>query len=178
MSRIKTLIKLVRDNNWTRGAELGVWQGELLNALMAESSPDLTMIAVDTWEPTFSAVKKDIETGETDLSGKDMEAAKRMVNLIVRAYEPRIQVIQLDTVAAAAYVPDESLDFVFVDADHRTASVLRDIDAWKPKLKPSGWMTGHDLHWPSVKRAVDERLPGWREYPGNVWAREKIPCSR
>ena len=176
MSRIKTMIGLVRDNRWTRGAELGVWQGGLLQGLMEASSVDLTMIAVDTWEPTFSPVKKNIETGETDLSGKDMEAAKRMVNLIVRAYEPRIQVIQLDTVAAAAYVPDASLDFVFVDADHRTASVLADINAWMPKLKSSGWMTGHDIHWPSVKRAVDQRLPGYRTYPGNVWAREKTPC--
>lgn len=174
MSRIKTMVKLVRDNNWTRGAELGVWQGELLGELM-ESCPGLHMIAVDLWEPTPGG-EKDKTTGETDLSKKDMEGAKRMVNFIVRAYEPRIQVIQLDTAAAAIYVPDESLDFVFVDADHRTASVIKDIEAWMPKLKPSGWMTGHDINWPSVRSAVDNRLPGWREYPGNVWAREKYAC--
>lgn len=59
---------------------------------------------------------------------------------------------------AALLFPDESLDFVFVDADHRYESVTADLRAWWPKIRPGGAMAGHDYdtHWPEVVRAVDD----------------------
>jgi len=53
---------------------------------------------------------------------------------------------------------DGSLDLVFIDADHSEESVLRDLQAWLPKLRPGGILSGHDYgapHHPGVKRAVD-----------------------
>lgn len=59
-----------------------------------------------------------------------------------------------DGVALSAGYADESLDFVFLDDDHSTAHVLRELDAWWPKLKRGGTLAGHDLDWPEVSRAV------------------------
>ena len=71
----------------------------------------------------------------------------------------------------AALYPDESLDFVFLDADHAYESVSRDIDAWRPKVKRGGLLAGHDyIHWPSppfgVVRAVNERFKRFDVWPG------------
>lgn len=52
---------------------------------------------------------------------------------------------------------DESVDFVFIDADHVYQSVRNDVLAWLPKVKPGGIIAGHDYNPPhEVKRAVDE----------------------
>lgn len=45
---------------------------------------------------------------------------------------------------AATRVPDESLDFVYIDADHRAAAVSADLRAWWPKLRQGGVLFGDD----------------------------------
>ena len=53
---------------------------------------------------------------------------------------------------------DRSLDSVFLDGDHREAPFRADVEGWLPKLKPGGWLCGHDYghpQFPGVKRVVD-----------------------
>jgi len=79
-----------------------------------------------------------------------------------------IEVIEADSSAGAANVPDGSLAFVFIDAAHDYASVKADIAAWLPKLKPDGLMAGHDAEFPDVARAVKEAFPEAHR-AGSVW---------
>lgn len=44
----------------------------------------------------------------------------------------------------ADLVPDETLDWVYIDADHRMEGCLADLKAWYPKVKSSGIVAGHD----------------------------------
>lgn len=62
------------------------------------------------------------------------------------------------SVEVAGRFPDESFDFIFIDADHEYESVLADLEAWFPKLKPGGIIGGHDWsnEFPGVERAVRE----------------------
>lgn len=48
----------------------------------------------------------------------------------------------------AGAIPDESVDFCFIDADHSKEGCLRDIRAWLPKIKrgPDAWIGGHDYN--------------------------------
>ena len=55
------------------------------------------------------------------------------------------------------------MDFVYIDARHDYESVLEDLDAWCPKMKPGGIIAGHDYVDGmfaqgdfGVKSAVDE----------------------
>ena len=54
---------------------------------------------------------------------------------------------------------DNSLDFVFIDANHHYEFVVNDIAEWSKKGKPGGIVSGHDYskHMFEVKAAVD----GW-----------------
>jgi predicted O-methyltransferase YrrM len=40
--------------------------------------------------------------------------------------------------------PDESLDFVFIDADHRFEYVINDVIEWSKKVRPGGLIISHD----------------------------------
>ena len=74
-----------------------------------------------------------------------------------------IEVIEGLSWEASARFESESVDFIFVDADHHYSSVVKDLLNWTPKLKPGGIICGHDynLNAPiieqrDVQRAVDE----------------------
>jgi predicted O-methyltransferase YrrM len=155
-TRMSVMADLIRRNGWTRGAELGVWKGDLFGYLLA-AFPKLHLIGVDHWRPIGP------------YTGKNMEAAEAIVRKIVEAHPGRAQILREDTVLASLGIPDGSLDFVFIDASHDTASVCGDIGAWRPRIRPGGALTGHDANWPSVQAALDELLPGWQLLGGNVW---------
>jgi hypothetical protein len=46
--RWMTLERLVKDNNWTKGAELGVWYGETFKYLV-NNCPNLNLFGVDLY---------------------------------------------------------------------------------------------------------------------------------
>ena len=41
-------------------------------------------------------------------------------------------------------IPDNTLDFCYIDADHSYDSVKNDLDIWLPKIKINGIICGHD----------------------------------
>lgn len=53
-------------------------------------------------------------------------------------------IMKNSTTDASLVIPNESLDFIFVDARHDYCGVLEDIQNWWPKLKVGGVMAGHD----------------------------------
>lgn len=145
---------------WTHGAELGLWDGRTLRYLL-EHVPSLTMIGVDIFRDIGIP---DYRDGAWDHAG-NREACRA----IEAEYGSRVRVMDMLTVQAAEDVPNGSLDFVFIDADHSRTAVEADISAWRPKLKPNGVMMGHDIDWPSVHDAVTACYPSVQIRADNVW---------
>ena len=56
-----------------------------------------------------------------------------------------VNIISSDSSLEANSYEDESLDFIFIDGDHRYQGVMKDLKAWYPKLKPKKRMVGHDF---------------------------------
>jgi hypothetical protein len=145
------MVNLVQQHDWRRGAELGVDKGVLFNMLLT-SCPQLHLTGVDTFPVTK---RREHCLGLEDEFGPD-----------------RAKLFVMTTQAASAQVPDASLDFVFIDADHSYSAVLDDIQHWRSKVRSGGWLGGHDynVHFPGVMKAVQhqfgKRVKTW---PGSVW---------
>ena len=60
-------------------------------------------------------------------------------------------------------------DRVFIDADHSKRGCEADIRAWAPKVKPSGWVCGHDWQFPEVRWVLDDLLPKWQAHDHQCW---------
>jgi hypothetical protein len=49
---------------------------------------------------------------------------------------------------------------VYIDANHTHEEVKKDIQAWLPKIKKGGIISGHDYGgWEGVTQAVNEAFP-------------------
>ena len=162
-SRGNYLIELGKKYRWLRGAELGVWYGETFFRLL-DGLPDLFLIGVDDWRDN-----------PRNVHHKDQNKNRESVYLKQRKYTDRSHILKMTTARAARLVPDDDLDFVFIDADHRYQSFKDDIIAWLPKVKPGGFLTGHDFDIPDVKKAVSEILGQVEcpEYSDFTWAWRK-----
>jgi Methyltransferase domain len=56
----------------------------------------------------------------------------------------RAEFCQMESGDAAAHVPDDYLDFVYIDANHSYDAVKRDLVLWYPKVRSGGLVSGHD----------------------------------
>jgi predicted O-methyltransferase YrrM len=97
------------------------------------------------------------------------------VDTVLAALAPISQVLGTAHVGRswdmATKYADGSLDWVFIDADHAYESVVKDLDAWLPKVRKGGIIAGHDFaEWPGfgVIRAVTERFPRF-----DIWRGDK-----
>jgi SAM-dependent methyltransferase len=140
-----TMQALARAAGWKRGVEVGLGHGNLFRRFVALG---IDMVGVDL--------------------GRRIER-KRAVEAIGGG-----RVYWMPSTDAAALVADGWADFVFIDAGHSYEAVKADIAAWEPKVRPGGWLGGHDHHprFPGVIRAVGERFGDRLTLlPGNIWAR-------
>jgi predicted O-methyltransferase YrrM len=88
---------------------------------------------------------------------------------------PAIRVLRSNTAEAASQFADDSVDLIFHDASHDCESVVADLEAWYPKLKPGGWLFCDDYEeaWKGVMDALSHLgFPGRVETPG-LWAHQK-----
>jgi hypothetical protein len=53
---------------------------------------------------------------------------------------------------------DESIDFIYIDGNHSFEYVFNEINLYKPKIKKSGIISGHDYNLPEVRDAVHKAL--------------------
>lgn len=140
----------------SRFVEVGSWLGKsaALMAVEIENSGKLIeFVCVDPWED-----------GGPDL--KDTEYYKSLgVHHVydifqqnVRPVLHRIKMMRMPSVEAARFMIDGSVDFLMLDGDHSYEAVKADLEAWMPKMKVGGIISGDDYTWPGVEQAVIERF--------------------
>ena len=103
----------------------------------------------------------------SDGKGSGTFAGALHKNILDCGYGNAISLIISDSVTASRLFGDASVDWVHLDARHDYQSVKADIQAWLPKVKRGGWLSGDDydeIKWPEVVKAVDALMasPGLR----------------
>ncbi len=143
-----------------KGAELGVYRGTL-SRLLLQSHKTMHLSMVDSWEAHGAAYAGDSGDAKIKLDTEDMDKCKQNAANLTSFADSRRVLIQKRTGDAAEQFENNSLDFVFIDADHSYEGCKSDIELWLPKVKKGGWLCGHDYDHPKypqfgVKKAVDE----------------------
>lgn len=158
-----------------RFVEIGVWEGRgvvVTVEAIRKSGKAIEMHAVDWFEGgTFDGEENTYlrRLKALDLEGLDQESSF-MKALREWEMEDEVVVHKMTSLEAAATFADQSLDYVYIDADHHEHMALADIEAWAPKVRLGGVLAGDD--WPEVgpKAAVRRGLQD-RGYPVEAYGR-------
>lgn len=166
------LAQLFASLGYQHGAEIGVWTGEFAEEL-CRSVPGLRLLCVDPWREYKTYNERKNNQGRLDAAY--IEASARL-----KPYSATL--MRMTSLEAAARVPDGSLDFAYIDANHQEPFISQDLAAWLPKVRPGGILAGHDYHanpkkpfLQQVKPAVDAFTQAHQIAPWYVLAAEKAP---
>lgn len=156
---------------FTRGAEIGVAEG-VYSETLCQGNSALRLMCVDPW-----AVQSDYRNGTDD----PVDAESNYAEAVARLAPYRVNIIRATSMVALRFVPDDTLDFVYIDANHDFPHVTEDICGWSRKVRSGGIVAGHDYflakaraNWGHVKLVVDALTNAYRINPwfvlGRKWA--------
>ncbi len=81
-------------------------------------------------------------------------------NIKAAGLSSHIRLIAMDSPEAANLFSDQSCWLVFIDGGHVHEQVEIDVKAWMPKIKPDGWLAGHDFRMHTVYQPLIAMFPG------------------
>lgn len=141
------------------GAEIGTCTGKFAERLLRTWN-GRHLHCVDPWrdftsDPTYIAIDN-VQQQEHDR--RFAESQRRTARFAGRCTLHR----QTSADAASSFAAGQ-LDFVYIDAQHHFEAVVEDLQLWAGKVRPGGYLAGHDYLDASrpeglfgVKSAVDQ----------------------
>lgn len=147
--------------------EVGSYKGRSSAYMAVEialSKKSIKFDCVDTWEGS--------EEHQLGQPFQDADVVNnRLYNVFLNNMSPVqgfFNPVKSTSIEASKMYQNNSLDFVFIDAAHDYDNVCADINAWAPKVKSGGIISGHDWHHLPIKKAVNDTLGEVNSF-GNCW---------
>ena len=129
-------------------AEIGVYRG-LFSKHILERKPS-HFYAIDSWEyfPEFNnrCYGKRKGVNQDHMDNIYEQAVENIGN------NPRVTMHRMKSAQAAKLLPDDHLDFIYIDGNHNFEYVMSDIISFVPKMKETGIICGDDYKFPRCKR--------------------------
>lgn len=145
----KELYEEFAARGYTKGCEVGVRRAD--NARhMFSVIPNLHLILVDPYM-MYEFVNQR-RHNKWKWSQEKMDAIRHVANRRMARFDVRWYMTTSEQ--AAPMVPDNSLDFVYIDGDHMFNAVMLDTLLWYRKVRMGGVLCGHDFGIRSVNTAV------------------------
>jgi predicted O-methyltransferase YrrM len=128
------LARLFKELGYRKGAEIGTARGSNARTLK-RVNPELKLYCVDSWE---------LYDGMHDFTdARVMQEYKTAAAMRLNELED-VHIINAFSMDAVKKFKDETLDFVYIDANHELPYVTEDIFYWSKKVRPGGIVSGHD----------------------------------
>lgn len=127
-----SLIEFFKERGFTKGAEIGVFEGDFSEVL---AKGGFELYSIDPW-----LVYEDYGTSDyTPMAEKRYQKTVRKLSQY-----PNVHIVRKTSMDALAEFEDNSLDFVYIDANHQFKYIAEDIFEWWKKVKKGGVIAGHD----------------------------------
>lgn len=112
-------------------AEIGVANGMFSKQILEICNPR-KLFLIDLWEDTSVLNYSEQALGIVQ---------QQMAEAIAKG---QVEILRGWSWEMIERLPERSLDWVYIDAAHDFASVSRDLEACRTRVKPSGFIAGHD----------------------------------
>jgi predicted O-methyltransferase YrrM len=150
--------------------EIGTFRGDFAHAFLLRWS-GLMLYCIDPWESVEGyehQAKILVNIGGSSDRENDYVATMRKLD----NWKHRSTLVRASSEDAVVSFQDNSVDFVYIDGDHRYEMVKKDLALWWPKIRQGGVIAGHDIvcnnehkgGWgPGIQRAVHEHFQEYQE---------------
>lgn len=145
---------ILENYNFTKFIEVGVWKGHgvcyLAKSLKRRNTKNASVVAIDLFN--------DVGLYDGTFYEQDANNLLEMFDLNIKEaqVENLVSKIRGNSWKMAKKIKNNSVDLVFIDADHSYESVTKDIGAYLPKVKKGGIISGHDALNKNVISAVHD----------------------
>lgn len=144
-----------KDMGFKVGVEIGVYKGAFTKRLALAG---LKVYGIDPWirYDDYHMYRKNIQSRFDFLYN---HAIRYLANL------KNCKIIRKTSMEALEDFRDESIDFVYIDGNHKLKYAIEDIHEWSKKVRKGGIISGHDydigeaIH---VKYAVDAYVDSYK----------------
>jgi predicted O-methyltransferase YrrM len=154
------LIEILRKRKHAIGCEVGVHTGTTTFKILNRFPKMEKYYTVDPWE-SYKQYDGTTYRKPGHKRYKTWNDAYSVFKTGAKKFENIIEICKMTSVEAAKKISDESLDWVFIDANHEYEYIKENLYLWTPKVKKNGIVSGHDYggKWTGIKKAVDEFVP-------------------
>ena len=138
-SRFEKIAYIFNELSYTRGAEIGVWKGDMARHVLGHVPSIQKYYLVDPWKHQHGW-NKPFNKNSTEFAvvyAAAMSATDR--------WPDKREVLRGMSAEMSSRVPDRSLDFLYIDGDHTEQGTRTDVLHWWNKLKVGGGMYGDDF---------------------------------
>jgi len=154
--------------------EVGAYLGRSsihLAYLSEKYKKNLRIDVIDIWA-TFEDAPPEIHKAFLDNPDSNVLYKEFLTNVFKCKADSILHSMKLPSIEAAELYEDESIDIVFIDANHTYPEVMKDLEAWYPKVKSV--IAGDDYNWTGVEEAVNEYFGrDKRIFTGSKWLHYK-----
>lgn len=130
----KDLAKLFRRLGFRVGAEIGSESG-VYSRDLCKCNPWAKIYLIDAWK-AYKGYREYVTQAKIDTFYEKIQERLKTFN--------NYEIIKKFSMDAVKDFEDESLDFVYIDANHQFEYVVQDIGFWARKVRRGGIVSGHD----------------------------------
>jgi len=123
------LLEYLETKDYIKGIEIGVYNGNT-SAYLLSLSNKIYLTGVDPLIP--------------DSMERSMIGSEQIINNNIAPYKERWKFIKDFSYNVVSTVPDDSLDFIFIDGSHHYLDVKKDWNDYFSKIKSNGLIFMHD----------------------------------
>jgi predicted O-methyltransferase YrrM len=148
------LAVLFKELGFKIGAEIGVFSGAY-SEILCQTITGLELYCIDAW--TKYEGYHDVR-GEQERYDRIYEQAKTRLSSF------NCHLIKKWSMDAVNDIPDESLDFIYIDGNHDFEHCTEDITSWSRKVRSGGIISGHDFRTCNsdiLKIQVQDAVTAW-----------------
>lgn len=146
MRRWDTLSDIIIEHDISTFVEVGTARGKnLRNIFDIIGDRHISIWCIDPYEPYEGYDENEDANADPKRITENYELAKDRI-----FSDDRVTHIRDYSLNAANLFQDESVELIFVDANHEKEFVKEDLEAWWPKVKPGYFLAGHDYTWEYV----------------------------
>lgn len=133
-------------------AEVGVLRGKYSSHLLKVNPSELHLI--DPYKYFGVQPKSEYDT----IFKKNQEEWDKTYEYVINKFsgDNRVKIVRMTSIDASKQYEDGYFDLVYLDGNHAYEAVKEDIQAWLPKVKKGGYLSGHDIEMKPVFTALKE----------------------